>query len=97
MADGSIRPPRSVGHNSAPQPAYDGRPSAIHSATDRYSNLEINYLLQRLETFEGVAAMTTNLASEIDPSFRRRISCTLTLPLPDVEAREQIWRNHLPG
>ncbi len=73
------------------------RRAPIHSATDRYSNLEINYLLQRLETFDGVAAMTTNLASEIDPSFRRRISCTLTLQLPDVEAREQIWRNHLPA
>jgi SpoVK/Ycf46/Vps4 family AAA+-type ATPase len=73
------------------------RRAAVQSSTDRYSNLEINYVLQRLETFDGVVVLTTNLGSEIDPAFRRRISCALTLPLPDTAAREQIWRNHLPS
>jgi AAA+ superfamily predicted ATPase len=76
--------------------ALFGQRTEVRTSTDRYANLEINYLLQRLDTFEGIAVLTTNLGTAIDPAFRRRLTCCLTLPFPDAEARERLWRVHLP-
>jgi hypothetical protein len=68
----------------------------VRSSNDRYANLEVNYLLQRLDSFEGIAILTTNAVSAIDPAFKRRLSFRLSFPFPDEETREQLWRAHLP-
>jgi len=76
--------------------ALFGQRTQVQSSNDRYANLEINYLLQRLDSFEGVAVLTTNLGTAIDAAFKRRLTCSLTFPFPDQDAREQLWRIHLP-
>ena len=63
---------------------------------DRYANLEVNYLLQRLDTFEGIAILTTNFGGALDAAFKRRMSMRLTFPFPDEETRERLWRAHIP-
>jgi hypothetical protein len=68
----------------------------IKSSVDRYANLEVNYLLQRLDTFDGIAILTTNFGGSIDAAFKRRLSLRLTFPFPDEEMREELWRVHLP-
>jgi hypothetical protein len=68
----------------------------VKSSVDRYANLEVNYLLQRLDTFEGIAILTTNFGSGIDAAFKRRLSFRLTFPFPDEEMRERLWRIHIP-
>jgi ATP-dependent 26S proteasome regulatory subunit len=68
----------------------------VRSSNDRYANLEVNYLLQRLDSFEGIAILTTNASSSIDPAFKRRLSFRLSFPFPDEDTREQLWRVHLP-
>jgi SpoVK/Ycf46/Vps4 family AAA+-type ATPase len=73
-----------------------GKRTEVRTSNDRYANLEVNYLLQRLDTFEGVAILTTNFGTAIDPAFKRRLSCRLTFPFPDDDAREMLWRVHLP-
>jgi len=73
-----------------------GKRTEVRTSVDRYANLETNYLLQRLDTFEGVAVLTTNFGTAIDAAFKRRLSCRLTFPFPDEEARERLWRVHLP-
>ena len=66
-------------------------------AHDRYANLETAYLLQRLERYEGVAVLTTNLRSNLDKAFARRFEYIIEFPEPDAAARETLWRLHLPG
>jgi hypothetical protein len=73
-----------------------GKRTEVKSSIDRYANVEVNYLLQRLDTFEGIAILTSNLGSSIDSAFKRRLSFRLTFPFPDEEQREQLWRAHLP-
>lgn len=68
----------------------------VRSSVDRYANVEVNYLLQRLDSFEGIAVLATNSGGSIDSAFKRRLSFRLTFPFPDAEAREQLWRVHLP-
>jgi len=68
----------------------------VRSSVDRYANLEVNYLLQRLDSFEGIAILTTNFGTAIDNAFRRRLSFRLTFPFPDDESRELLWKAHLP-
>ena len=69
----------------------------VKSSNDRFANLAVNYLLQRLDSFEGIAIMTTNFGKSIDPAFKRRLTVRLTFPFPDEELREKIWRAHLPS
>ncbi len=69
----------------------------VKSSNDRHANLEVNYLLQRLDSFVGIAILTTNFGTAIDPAFKRRLSFRLTFPVPDEEIREQLWRKHLPA
>jgi hypothetical protein len=70
--------------------------TAVTSSTDRYANLETNYLLARLETFRGVLIVTTNAADRIDGAFRRRMDLVVEFPAPAPAARMRIWEAHLP-
>ena len=69
----------------------------VKSSVDRYANLEVNYLLQRIDTFEGIAILTTNFGTSIDNAFKRRLSLRFTFPFPDEDMRERLWRTHLPA
>jgi SpoVK/Ycf46/Vps4 family AAA+-type ATPase len=69
----------------------------VRTANDRYANLETNFLLQRLETFEGILVVTTNAGERIDAAFRRRIDVVVDFKAPDAAERWEIWRSHLPG
>jgi len=68
----------------------------VKSSVDRYANLEVNYLLQRMEAFNGITILTTNLDSAIDEAFRRRISFRVDFPMPDRDERARLWRTLLP-
>ena len=68
----------------------------MKSSNDRYANLEVNYLLQRMESFGGVSLLTTNHETAIDVAFRRRIALHVRFPLPDEGQREALWRALLP-
>lgn len=68
----------------------------VKSSNDRHANVEVNYLLQRLDSFVGIAILTTNFGTAIDPAFKRRLSFRITFPIPDEELREELWRRHLP-
>jgi AAA+ superfamily predicted ATPase len=73
------------------------RTGDVKSSNDRHANLETNFILARLEQFEGIALFTTNLASAIDPAIARRMSVHLHFPFPDVETREHLWRRMIPA
>jgi len=73
-----------------------GKRSEVKTSNDRYANVAVNYLLQRLDSFEGVAILTTNLEGSIDPAFRRRLSMRLYFPFPDEELRARLWAAHVP-
>jgi SpoVK/Ycf46/Vps4 family AAA+-type ATPase len=68
----------------------------VKSSHDRYANLEVNYLLQRMESHEGVVVMTTNAETAIDPAFRRRIRFRIRFPAPDEHQRLLLWRGMIP-
>ena len=70
--------------------------TAVASSNDRYANLETNFLLQRLESFEGIVIVTTNAASRIDPAFQRRMDVVVDFRRPDARERRAIWDLHLP-
>jgi hypothetical protein len=74
-----------------------GRRTDVRTSNDRYANLETNYLLQRLETYQGIVVITTNLGGQIDPGFRRRMDVVVKFPAPDAEARWLLWQLHLPA
>ena len=69
----------------------------IHNSNDRYANLETNYLLQRLESFEGIVVITTNAEGHIDDAFQRRFDVMINFPAPGPAERWAIWRLHLPA
>jgi len=73
-----------------------GKRGTLETAADKYANLETNFLLQRLEQFDGVAFLTTNLEKGIDEAFERRIRFRIEFPEPDVEMRERLWRTMIP-
>src|SRR5690606_25825242 len=68
----------------------------VRNSTDRYANMETNYLLQRLEQYEGIILITTNAADRIDSAFQRRMDVFVEFSLPDAGQRQQLWRLHLP-
>jgi hypothetical protein len=76
---------------------FGKRSTEMKSSSDRYANLTVNYLLQRIETFSGLAILTTNLESAIDAAFARRMSCRVEFPMPDAEQRLQLWRRLVPA
>jgi len=67
----------------------------VKTSNDRYANLEVNYLLQRLDSFEGVAILTSNLDGAIDPAFKRRLSLRMQFPFPDEDMRLRLWAAHV--
>ena len=69
----------------------------VKSSNDRYANLEVNYLLQRIEAFSGVAILTTNLETSVDPAFKRRLAVEIPFYAPEVGERERLWRAMLPA
>ena len=71
--------------------------SEVSDAHDRYANLETAYLLQRMEAFGGTAILTTNLRSNLDDAFARRLGAVVAFPLPDPESRLALWRRFLGG
>ena len=72
-----------------------GKRTEVKTSVDRYANLEINYLLQRMERFTGVSILTSNFDSAIDEAFMRRIRFKVPFELPDVEARIVLWKKFL--
>lgn len=68
----------------------------VRSSTDRYANMETNYLLQRLEQYEGIILITSNATSRIDSAFQRRIDVVIEFGVPDAGQRQRLWRLHLP-
>ena len=68
----------------------------VKSANDRYANLETNFLLQRLETYNGILLITSNLGENVDRAFQRRIDVNVEFHFPEAEERWQIWQLHLP-
>jgi hypothetical protein len=77
--------------------ALFGRRSEVKDAHDRYANIEVGYLLQRLEAFDGIAILATNLRSNLDPAFVRRMRFLLDFPMPDAAMRRQLWDQSLPA
>ena len=76
--------------------ALFGKRSEIKDSHDRYANIEINYLLQRMESYRGVAVLATNMKSALDPAFLRRIRFVVNFPFPDSTQRAEIWRRVFP-
>ncbi len=75
--------------------AIFGKRSEVRDAHDRYANIESAYLLQRMETFDGLAILATNLKSNIDEAFTRRLDMIIDFPPPDEKSRLAIWRQCL--
>ncbi|MFI1829785.1 ATP-binding protein [Streptomyces sp. NPDC020412] len=75
--------------------AVFGKRSEVKDSHDRYANMESAYLLQRLESFDGVALLTTNLRANVDEAFTRRLDMIVDFPFPDVEQRRALWRHSL--
>jgi SpoVK/Ycf46/Vps4 family AAA+-type ATPase len=73
-----------------------GKRSQVRDSHDRYANLEVGYLLQRMEAFRGLAILTTNARSALDPAFTRRLASVVTFPYPDPTLREALWHKAFP-
>ncbi len=76
--------------------ALFGKRSEVRDARDRYANIEVSYLLQRLEAYDGVVIMATNFEKNIDEAFMRRIHVRVSFELPGPDERARIWRHNLP-
>ena len=76
--------------------ALFGKRSEVKDARDRYANIEVSYLLQRLEAYDGVVVMATNFEKNVDEAFLRRIHVRVAFELPGVVERATIWRQNLP-
>ena len=72
-----------------------GTRSKVTDARDRYANMEVSYLLQRLETYDGFVVLTSNFQGNIDQAFLRRIHVTVHFAIPSVEDRARIWERSL--
>ncbi len=77
--------------------AIFGKRSEVKDARDRYANVEVAYLLQRMERFDGMAILTTNLRANLDEAFLRRLDAIVDFPLPDVADRRRLWARNLGG
>jgi SpoVK/Ycf46/Vps4 family AAA+-type ATPase len=76
--------------------ALFGKRSEVKDSHDRYANIEVSYLLQRMETYRGLAILTTNLKSALDSAFLRRLRFVVQFPFPDSGGRAEIWRRIFP-
>jgi SpoVK/Ycf46/Vps4 family AAA+-type ATPase len=77
--------------------ALFGRRSEVRDSHDRYANVEVSYLLQRMEAYRGLAILTTNMKQALDPAFLRRIRFVVRFPFPDAALRSAIWRGIFPS
>jgi hypothetical protein len=77
--------------------ALFGKRSEVKDSHDRFANIEISYLLQRMETYRGLAVLTTNRKSALDQAFLRRIRFAVEFPFPEASQRAEIWRRVFPG
>ncbi|MBC7732233.1 MAG: ATP-binding protein [Bacteriovorax sp.] len=77
--------------------ALFGKRSDVKDSHDRYANIEVSYLLQRMESYRGLAILTTNHKSALDPAFMRRLRFVLHFPFPEAAEREAIWRRAFPA
>jgi hypothetical protein len=73
-----------------------GKRTEVSSSNDRHANAEVNYLLQRVERFEGVCILTTNFERSIDTAFKRRLAFRIEFPMPDERERVELWRRMVP-
>lgn len=77
--------------------ALFGKRSEVKDSHDRYANIEISYLLQRMEAYSGLAILTTNMKSALDTAFLRRLRFVVQFPFPDAGQRAEIWRRVFPA
>jgi ATPase family protein associated with various cellular activities (AAA)/winged helix domain-containing protein len=77
--------------------ALFGKRSEVKDSHDRYANIEVSYLLQRMESYRGLAILTTNRKSALDEAFLRRLRFVVEFPFPDAAAREEIWCRVFPA
>ena len=77
--------------------ALFGKRSEVKDSHDRYANIEVSYLLQRMESYRGLAILTTNLKAALDVAFQRRLRFVVHFPFPDQALREAIWRSVFPA
>lgn len=77
--------------------ALFGKRSEVKDSHDRYANIEVSYLLQRIESYSGLAILTTNLKQALDSAFLRRIRFVVQFPFPDVAQRTEIWQHIFPS
>jgi len=78
--------------------ALFGKRTEVNDAHDRHANAQTNYLLQRIEDYDGIVILATNVRDNMDAAFARRLDHVLHFPMPDAAARFALWRGHLgPG
>lgn len=77
--------------------ALFSRRTEVKDAHDRYANLEISYLLERMERFKGLAILATNRKKDLDEAFLRRLRYIIDFPLPDIPERKRIWQQVMPS
>ncbi|WP_232337352.1 ATP-binding protein [Deinococcus arboris] len=73
-----------------------GKRGEVRDSNDRYANVQVNYLLQRLESFNGLAVLTTNMESSMDVAFMRRLQFVINFRAPQAQERERLWRGAFP-
>jgi hypothetical protein len=76
--------------------ALFGKRSEVKDSHDRFANIEVSYLLQRMESYKGLAVLTTNMKSALDQAFLRRLRFVIEFPFPDAPARRRIWEGMFP-
>jgi len=76
--------------------ALFGKRTQVKDSHDRHANIEVSYLLQRMEAYQGLAILTTNLKDSLDPAFLRRLRFIINFPFPKADARSEIWRGIFP-
>lgn len=77
--------------------ALFGKRGEVHDSHDRYANIEVSYLLQRMESYRGLAILTTNRRSALDAAFMRRLRFVVAFPFPDAAQRARIWERIFPA
>jgi SpoVK/Ycf46/Vps4 family AAA+-type ATPase len=76
--------------------ALFGKRSEVRDSHDRYANIEVGYLLQRMELYNGLVILTSNLKNALDPAFLRRLRFVIQFPFPEFDERRRIWQRVFP-
>src|SRR5262249_42719535 len=77
--------------------ALFGKRTEVKDSHDRYANIEVSYLLQRMEAYRGLAVLTTNRKRALDQAFLRRIRFAVEFPFPEISERAELWRRVFPA